>query len=254
MTNHTIHPAHAFGKRCPACNTFKSASEFGSSGCKYGYLKSWCRRCSSARSLERYHANPQKHRLSTIKWIERNPDRAAAAKRYRKANHEKILARGREQDRIRAKTPERREQKRNLNAKYRERHREQIRNKSAAYYVANRESVNERIKLSVAKNPDLYFQLHKAAKHRRKVRLANSGPSEKFTDREIFERDQWTCGLCGTPVAAHLRYPDSMSASLDHVLPIAKGGGHTRSNVQCAHLRCNLSKRDRERAQLQGAF
>ena len=36
-----------------------------------------------------------------------------------------------------------------------------------------------------------------------------------------------------------------MSATLDHVIPLAKGGAHARANVRCAHLICNLRKGDR---------
>lgn len=36
-----------------------------------------------------------------------------------------------------------------------------------------------------------------------------------------------------------------MSRSLDHVIPLNKGGPHTLANVATAHLRCNISKKDR---------
>lgn len=61
---------------------------------------------------------------------------------------------------------------------------------------------------------------------------------------EVFERDGWTCGICSDPVDPELKWPDPMSVSLDHVVPLAKGGSHTYANVQCAHLRCNLQKSD----------
>lgn len=63
--------------------------------------------------------------------------------------------------------------------------------------------------------------------------------------REVFERDGWMCGICSEPVDAGRRYPDPQSASLDHVVPLSRGGGHILSNVQCAHLFCNLSKGNR---------
>lgn len=58
----------------------------------------------------------------------------------------------------------------------------------------------------------------------------------------VFERDRWRCGLCRTKVDPELRYPHPMSASLDHILPMALGGGHTYANVHLTHLRCNLDK------------
>lgn len=65
---------------------------------------------------------------------------------------------------------------------------------------------------------------------------------EKFDRREIFERDGWVCGICHEPVDKTLRHPDPMSASLDHIIPISKGGAHSRENAQCAHWLCNMSK------------
>jgi 5-methylcytosine-specific restriction endonuclease McrA len=79
------------------------------------------------------------------------------------------------------------------------------------------------------------------------LRRANlrQGDWEHFSYTEIYERDEWTCGLCREPVDRTLRHPEPMSASLDHVVPIAAGGGHTRDNVQCSHLRCNVTKHKR---------
>lgn len=64
----------------------------------------------------------------------------------------------------------------------------------------------------------------------------------KFTYLEVFERDGWVCGICDGPVDRELRWPDPWSPSLDHIVPMARGGQHLLENVQCAHLRCNISK------------
>lgn len=68
---------------------------------------------------------------------------------------------------------------------------------------------------------------------------------EKFDHAEIFERDNWTCGLCSERVDPELSWPDPMSASLDHVTPISLGGPHSRANTQCSHLGCNVAKGNR---------
>ena len=67
---------------------------------------------------------------------------------------------------------------------------------------------------------------------------------ERFTSLEVYERDGWMCGICGRPVDKTLRHPHHMAASIDHVLPLACGGAHTRANVQCAHWICNSRKTD----------
>jgi 5-methylcytosine-specific restriction endonuclease McrA len=46
-------------------------------------------------------------------------------------------------------------------------------------------------------------------------------------------------------VDPRLRHPDPMRVSLDHVIPISKGGSHTYANTQCAHLLCNIQKNNR---------
>jgi hypothetical protein len=74
-------------------------------------------------------------------------------------------------------------------------------------------------------------------------------PVEWFDRFEIFERDQWTCHLCGETVNPALKGKHPMSPSLDHLIPFAVPGspGHVRVNVALAHLRCNIIKRERVR-------
>lgn len=54
----------------------------------------------------------------------------------------------------------------------------------------------------------------------------------------------WTgdCPLCALPILPELVAPDPMSRSLDHIIPLARGGTHEQSNLQWTHLRCNLRK------------
>lgn len=61
----------------------------------------------------------------------------------------------------------------------------------------------------------------------------------------VFDRDGWICGLCGGTVDRTLTWPHPRSASLDHVVPMSKGGPHVAANLQCAHLGCNLLANDK---------
>lgn len=65
---------------------------------------------------------------------------------------------------------------------------------------------------------------------------------ESFHAKEIYERDDWRCGICDTQIDPAAKLPNQMSASIDHIIPISKGGTHERANVQAAHLLCNVSK------------
>jgi 5-methylcytosine-specific restriction endonuclease McrA len=58
----------------------------------------------------------------------------------------------------------------------------------------------------------------------------------------VFDRDGWVCGICWQDVDPALQHPDPHSASLDHILPLSRGGSHTLDNVQLAHLGCNAAK------------
>lgn len=60
--------------------------------------------------------------------------------------------------------------------------------------------------------------------------------------RAIYERDNWTCWLCGDPVDPSLDTQHPMSPTLDHVYPRALGGGRTQTNLRLAHRVCNSVK------------
>lgn len=77
----------------------------------------------------------------------------------------------------------------------------------------------------------------------RRARKANNGPHESFDPQEIFERDGYKCYLCGCRTDQS-SWPSDMYPTIDHVIPLARGGTHTRNNVRCACFRCNSAKTD----------
>lgn len=60
--------------------------------------------------------------------------------------------------------------------------------------------------------------------------------------RAILERDSYVCGVCRESIDPGLKYPDPMSATVDHIVALAAGGAHEPRNVQACHLLCNLRK------------
>lgn len=66
-----------------------------------------------------------------------------------------------------------------------------------------------------------------------------------FVRAQIGERDNWTCRICRKPVDRSVRYPDSRSASLDHIIPVSRGGKHTFENLRISHLGCNIVRGNR---------
>ena len=79
------------------------------------------------------------------------------------------------------------------------------------------------------------------------VRADHIGPHRTIylkNKKRIFA-SQNVCALCGKPVDFSLKWPDPMSATIDHIIPVARGGSPDAiENMQLAHLCCNISKGD----------
>lgn len=90
----------------------------------------------------------------------------------------------------------------------------------------------------------------RACKAKRRALERGAYCGERIDPQEVYERDGWICQLCHKKVNRCLKWPHKMSASLDHIIPVDKGGKHTWANVQLAHLKCNCSKGNRGSGQL----
>lgn len=79
----------------------------------------------------------------------------------------------------------------------------------------------------------------------RRMRIRDNGSAETILAEHVFERDSWTCQICAEPVLRQSAdvYHD-LIPTLDHIVPLARGGTHTYDNVQCAHWICNSRKCD----------
>ena len=81
----------------------------------------------------------------------------------------------------------------------------------------------------------------RAQTRKRRIRWAGAH-HEPYKDSEIFGRDKWRCWICGKKVDRLMKFPDPKSASIDHVIPLSKGGDDAPYNVHCAHFGCNSSR------------
>lgn len=82
-------------------------------------------------------------------------------------------------------------------------------------------------------------------KHRRRARKREAYVAD-VSPRKIYERDGWRCRIkgCGRPVKRDAVVPHPLAPTIDHIIPLAKGGTHEPANVQCAHFKCNAIKSD----------
>jgi len=76
-------------------------------------------------------------------------------------------------------------------------------------------------------------------------RIRTNEPLGDFSRLDIYRRDDWVCQICKKPVDKTLSFPDPYCASLDHIVPLSRGGTHESTNVQLTHLSCNTSKGNR---------
>ena len=77
----------------------------------------------------------------------------------------------------------------------------------------------------------------------RAKRVAIERQGDFINPYSVFIADRWTCYLCGKHTPKALRGTSHKDApELEHVMPLSKGGTHTRSNVRCACRECNSRK------------
>jgi 5-methylcytosine-specific restriction endonuclease McrA len=67
---------------------------------------------------------------------------------------------------------------------------------------------------------------------------------EPISKTKLFERDGYLCGICGEPTKKDEAVPHPQAPTIDHIVPMSRGGPHLYSNVQCACFECNWRKRD----------
>lgn len=84
----------------------------------------------------------------------------------------------------------------------------------------------------------------------RRARMRSAQVGELIDRFEVFDRDGWICQLCLAPIDWTLSGRDRLAPSLDHIIPIGRGGKHSMDNVWAAHFGCNARKGDREVALL----
>lgn len=85
----------------------------------------------------------------------------------------------------------------------------------------------------------------RARNHRLKKARRRGAPGLLPPLHQIFTRDQGVCQLCHQAVDRRLTPNHRLAATLDHIVPVSKGGSHHEDNIQLAHRGCNSGKRDR---------
>jgi len=160
--------------------------------------------------------------------------RAVTAKRYRDSHKEQIAEQGKKYVH---ENKEKRDQYYKDNAEkvamyykdYQKLNAEAISIKAAARYQKRKGS-----RVYDTEKQHKYYMLRRAMKLKVKA--------VPFNRIDVFERDNYICWICDKPTDPLADNHGPSKPSLDHVIPLSKGGAHTMANARCAHLSCNIKK------------
>ena len=227
-------------KKCTKCGEEKPLDCFyPKKNGKYG-RSSFCKECESTRGKEKYINSKEKISKYGKNHYEENKEKISEC-------HKNNYIKNKEKIRKRHK-------------KYNTENRELISKAGKKYYEKNKDRKKETHKQHYEKNKEKILKRHKkyrqtdsgksvVAKSSHKHRaLKQNATIEDFNPFEIFERDKYICQSCGCKTRPdyknyyHPRYPN-----LDHIIPLSKGGEHSRRNTQCLCRQCNIEKSNNQK-------
>lgn len=244
-------------KICGKCQAEKSVSEFGKNKYNKDGLQYWCKNCRRqyqqnhkkeiAIFQKQYYQDNKKQLLENNRQYHQN--NKVQRKQYNQDNKERIVAYRKQYEQKNKKRIAKqrsqfyRDNKKELTERgkqYQQKNKKKIVARSKRYYRDNRENLLvKRRKYTRTKQGKASSKI--AAQKRRALKMGVG--YEVFNPVEIFERDGYICQLCGKKTRPdyksqyHPLYPN-----LDHIIPLSKGGAHTRLNTQCTHRQCNAKK------------
>ncbi len=67
---------------------------------------------------------------------------------------------------------------------------------------------------------------------------------EPVNVKKVYRKDKGVCQICGLEVPFDTSSSNIWGATVDHIIPLSKGGKHSLSNCQLAHRMCNSIKSD----------
>lgn len=198
-------------KRCSRCKTEKTLDQFGRDRQTPDGLNRRCRDCKRELKREDWSRHRDARAAYHQEWQKTDQARATKAA-WIDANRDLV------NEQARAWRTANHEGHLASKRKWRESNADTMR----AYRVANLDRHAER------------------SRRRRALQVAATiGPVDLDA---LWDEQGGLCALCGDPIDRELRAPHPMSKSVDHIVPLSKGGTHEQSNLQWTHLVENIQK------------
>jgi 5-methylcytosine-specific restriction endonuclease McrA len=206
-------------KTCTKCGETKprTPENYGrNSGAKDG-LFHWCKACVRLREQERWVRDRDAMSAKNKEYYARDPEGQKARTKAYYADHA--------------------EERRAYARKWAAEHPERVEENHRAYRVANAEKRKAYNKKWRAEHPGYFV----ARARERDARLRGTS-NELIRRLDVLERAGWKCALCGDAIPADATWPSHEFGTVDHIVPVSRGGEHTWDNVQAAHWICNHRK------------
>jgi 5-methylcytosine-specific restriction endonuclease McrA len=146
--------------------------------------------------------------------------------KYRSVHYDKVLERNRK---YRANNPEwTKEQNQKFYAAHKEQHSEQAK-------IWRSKNI-EKLKADKVRWREENREAHRAQRRNRKARKRQNGGTHTAADiLDILRMQKFTCAACPTSLKKNPYH-------VDHIIPLSKGGGNGRRNLQILCVECNLEK------------
>lgn len=202
-------------KACSKCSDVKPLSEYARDARRPDGIRSECKACKAVVQRQNYERNRAKRNADSRAAYAANADaRRAYAKEYREANRESVDAR---------------------RLAFRQANRARLAAASLDWYYSspeNRQRVVERNKAWRAANARRAAELSKAKTAARRARLKGA-TTHRITDRDLRRLIASPCAVAGCT---------NSDITIDHIVPLMRGGSHGIGNLQPLCLSHNASK------------
>ena len=193
----------------------------------------------NAKRRAKYRDDPE-YKAKTLLNVKRyqceNPEKVKA---YRNANKERRNAQAK------SWREENSERKKEYQEQYRKDNRDGINQYQRDYHEANRDVLRAKRRQYCNENSDKIAESQRRyrkenaskiySKNAQRRALLKGAKVERVDYDIIYLRDNGICGICENELLRE-------DMTLDHIIPLSRGGEHSAINVQVAHLSCNRQK------------
>jgi 5-methylcytosine-specific restriction endonuclease McrA len=222
MIEHTVSGCSCTGKYCPRCRQTRCCHAFNHNSRSKDGLYTYCKICHAASSKSYEEEHREERREARRRRYQDNPRYREYNAAYYQANKERYG------EYARASRERDMEHYREVKRLYGEKHPDMHK----LYYRANPDRYRERIGAYQRRNLERYA-IYTANRYARKKSAGGSITLEQW--EELKRYYNYTCLRCG-------RQEPEIVLTMDHVIPITRGGINAIENIQPLCGSCNSSK------------